>query len=702
MNALKNVPKNLLPVFATGIFCCLLFCTRAFGQSEIPRAKAGVIDLRQVNLKRTPVPLDGEWIIYWGKLLGPGDSLPAMRHIVKFPVLWRYTNVDGDRLPNQGYATYQLTVLLPKHTDSLALQLPNGYTSFRVFVNNTEVASAGHPDTTDKATVPQFVDRTAELVTTADTLQLLVQFANFRHSKGGPSKEILIGDKDELFQKRKREDAFDILLAGCLLMTGLFFFGLYLFGRRDRSILYFSIFAIAYSYRIVGAGTYVLQSLNPGMDWSLGLHLEYLSLLTSIIFFSLYTRALYPKEAGKYLVPVQLFICLSLVAAVLIFPPIIFTSLLNIFLIVMFGMITCAFYVYFKAFRNKRVGANFALMSTAVLLVVFILIIFQYFETVNLPRIILFSGYLSFFFLQSLILLFRFTHALNKAISELAQQKKIVEDSNAALQASISELSATQAQLIQSEKMASLGELTAGIAHEIQNPLNFVNNFSEVNTELIDEMQAELAGGNNPGAIAISDDIRKNLEKINHHGKRADSIVKNMLLHSRRNTGGREPTDINALADEYIRLSYHGLRVKDKTFNAAIHTRLDETLGRIAVVPQDLGRVLLNLYNNAFYAVQQKAKTAGPGYQPAVTLTTRKEGGKVLISVADNGDGIPESVKEKIFQPFFTTKPAGEGTGLGLSMSYDIVRAHGGEMIVHSLPGQGSEFIIQLPLKQTP
>ena len=363
-------------------------------------------------------------------------------------------------------------------------------------------------------------------------------------------------------------------------------------------------------------------------------------------------------------------------------------------------MVICAFYVYFKAFRNKRVGANFALMSTAVLLVVFILIIFQYFEMIRLSRIVLFGGYLSFFFLQSLILLFRFTHALNKAINELGQQKKIVEDSNAALQATISELNATQAQLVQSEKMASLGELTAGIAHEIQNPLNFVNNFSEVNAELIDEMQAELNGGNSAEAIAISEDIRKNLGKINHHGKRADSIVKNMLLHSRKRTGQREPTDINALADEYIRLSYHGLRAKDKSFNAAIHTRFDETIGKVSIVPQDIGRMLLNLYNNAFYAVQQKAKSAGPGYQPAVTLTTRNEGSKVLITISDNGTGIPDSVKEKIFQPFFTTKPAGEGTGLGLSMSYDIIKAHGGEMIVHSVAGQGSEFIIQLPSNQ--
>jgi signal transduction histidine kinase len=681
------------------IGCGLLFCSRGFGQSTTPHAIRGVIDLRQVDLSKTSVPLDGEWILYWNKLLGPGDLLPASGQPVNFPALWRYTTIDGHRLPNQGYATYALTVLLPKHNDSLALQLYNTYTSYRVFVNNLEVASAGHPDTTDQTTVPKFVDRTAELLTTADTLHLLMQIANFRHSKGGPNKTIFIGDRSNLIQKRKQEDAYDILLAGCLLMTGLFFLGLYLFGRRDRSILYFSIFAVAYSYRIIGANTYVLQSLYPEMGWSPGIHLEYLSLLMSIIFFSLYTRALYPKEAGKFLIPIQLVICLTLVAIVLIFPPMVFTSLLNIFLIVMFGMVICAFYVYFRAYRNRRVGASFALMSTAVLLVVFIGIIFQYFEIIHLPRTVLFGGYLSFFFLQSLILLFRFTHALNTAISELGQQKKIVEDSNTALQTTISELNATQAQLIQSEKMASLGELTAGIAHEIQNPLNFVNNFSEVNVELIDEMQADLKEGNQQAAIALSEDIRKNLEKINHHGKRADSIVKNMLLHSRKRTGQKEPTDINALADEYIRLSYHGLRAKDKTFNAAIHTRFDESLGKVAVVPQDMGRMLLNLYNNAFYAVQQKAGTAGPGYQPTVTLTTRKEGGQVLITISDNGTGIPDAVKEKIFQPFFTTKPAGEGTGLGLSMSYDIIKAHGGEMIVHSVAGQGSEFIIQIPIK---
>ena len=269
------------------------------------------------------------------------------------------------------------------------------------------------------------------------------------------------------------------------------------------------------------------------------------------------------------------------------------------------------------------------------------------------------------------------------------------------------DLKEAQKQLIQSEKMASLGELTAGIAHEIQNPLNFVNNFSEVNTELVDELQCELKTGNTEEAIAISNDIKENSEKINHHGKRADGIVKGMLQHSRSSTGVKEPTDINALADEYLRLVYHGLRAKDKDFNAEIKTDFDESIEKINIVPQDIGRVLLNLYNNAFYAVDQKTKPQAASYQPQVTVSTKNVGDKIQISVKDNGNGIPDSIKEKIFQPFFTTKPTGSGTGLGLSLSYDIIKAHGGEIKMESKEARpddpvgrdaGTQFIIELPI----
>jgi signal transduction histidine kinase len=303
--------------------------------------------------------------------------------------------------------------------------------------------------------------------------------------------------------------------------------------------------------------------------------------------------------------------------------------------------------------------------------------------------------------------------AANLALEEKINQR------TAELKQSLQELRATQAQLIQSEKMASLGELTAGIAHEIQNPLNFVNNFSEINNELIEELKSQKSPKESPTEsfrtfrteaknekdeeIELLNDIYQNNEKIIFHGKRADAIVKGMLQHSRTSSGQKELTDINALADEYLRLAYHGLRAKDKSFNAKFEADLDKTIEKINIVPQDIGRVILNLINNAFYAVSEKKKHTSTGsvqngYEPAVSVSTRKINGKVEIKVSDNGNGISQKVLDKIFQPFFTTKPTGQGTGLGLSLSYDIVKAHGGELKVETKEGEGSEFIIQLPL----
>ncbi|MBE9660629.1 sensor histidine kinase [Mucilaginibacter myungsuensis] len=275
--------------------------------------------------------------------------------------------------------------------------------------------------------------------------------------------------------------------------------------------------------------------------------------------------------------------------------------------------------------------------------------------------------------------------------AELTQQK-------AELEKTIDLLKATQAQLIQQEKLASLGELTAGIAHEIQNPLNFVNNFSEVSIELMDEMAEELAKGDTEEVMAIAGDIKQNLEKIIHHGKRADGIVKGMLQHSRASSDTKEPTDINKLADEYFRLAYHGLRAKDKSFNAELVTSYTDGLPAITLVPQDVGRVLLNMFTNAFYAVHQKQKKLGVDFKPVVSVTTSALNKAIEIRVKDNGTGIPDDIRDKILQPFFTTKPTGEGTGLGLSISYDIItKAHGGKIDINSTEGEGSEFIITLP-----
>ncbi|GLR19123.1 sensor histidine kinase [Portibacter lacus] len=313
----------------------------------------------------------------------------------------------------------------------------------------------------------------------------------------------------------------------------------------------------------------------------------------------------------------------------------------------------------------------------------------------------------------------------NKVLMISQEKKELLADQNVKLESLVTErtselknslenLKATQDQLIQSEKMASLGELTAGIAHEIQNPLNFVNNFSEVSNELIVEMNEEIEKGDLEEAKLIAEDIKQNLSKINHHGKRADAIVKGMLQHSRKSTAEKEPTDINKLADEYLRLAYHGLRAKDQTFNATLLTEYDESIGMIDVIPQDIGRVILNLITNAFYVVKERKlseekvnsdyenNTGSEGldmYIPIVSIKTQQKENKVEIIVKDNGNGIPNHILDKIFQPFFTTKPTGQGTGLGLSMSYDIVtKGHGGELKVKTEEGKGTTFIIELPI----
>jgi signal transduction histidine kinase len=300
--------------------------------------------------------------------------------------------------------------------------------------------------------------------------------------------------------------------------------------------------------------------------------------------------------------------------------------------------------------------------------------------------------------LQRTALVFSLAYSRFKDLTQARTDLQRLKAEKQRAETALSELKSTQAQLIQAEKMASLGELTAGIAHEIQNPLNFVNNFSEINAELAGEINEAIDKGEMDEIRALAADIKSNQEKIREHGKRADSIVKGMLQHSRSSTGAKEPTDINKLADEYLRLAYHGLRAKDKTFNASIQSNFDPALGLVPVVPQDLGRVLLNLFNNAFYAVQERSRKGEPGYEPTVSITTKRTGKQVAVTVEDNGPGIPESIKDKIFQPFFTTKPTGQGTGLGLSLSYDIVKAHGGEISVESHAKSGTRFSISIPV----
>ena len=279
----------------------------------------------------------------------------------------------------------------------------------------------------------------------------------------------------------------------------------------------------------------------------------------------------------------------------------------------------------------------------------------------------------------------------------LYRNNRSKQKANQLLQSTLDNLKSTQAQLIQSEKMASLGELTAGIAHEIQNPLNFVNNFSDLSLELMGEMNAEMQKGNADDARTISENVKENLEKILHHGRRADAIVKGMLQHSRTGSGQKESIDLNELVDEYFRLAFHGQRAKDKSFNANFKTDFEKGLGLVDLNPQDIGRVLVNLINNAFFSVNEKKKLNIPGYEPTVTVSTKRRKGSIVLTVSDNGIGVPQKLRDKIFQPFFTTKPTGQGTGLGLSLSYDIVKAHGGEIRLENNKDGGASFVIELP-----
>lgn len=296
------------------------------------------------------------------------------------------------------------------------------------------------------------------------------------------------------------------------------------------------------------------------------------------------------------------------------------------------------------------------------------------------------------------IILWRSNRHRQQAYLLLQKQKQETDFQKEKVERTLEELKSAQTLLIQSEKMASLGELTAGIAHEIQNPLNFVNNFSEVNKELLAEMKEEIEKGNFEEAKSLASNVISNQEKINQHGKRADGIVRGMLQHSRSSSGTKEPTDVNALAEEHLKLAYHAQRAKDKTFNVKLETDFDESIGKVNVAPQEIGRVILNLITNAFYAVSEKKKQSTAHYDPTVKLRTKRKNDHILISVIDNGNGIPSQVLDKIFQPFFTTKPTGQGTGLGLSLSYDIVKAHGGELKVDTKKDEGSEFVVGLPV----
>jgi len=611
----------------------------------MPVAQKGIIDLRQVDLKQNSIPLNGEWAIYWHQLISAKDTAVVPSAFVPFPKLWKNTVIHDSILPSIGYASYAVIMLLPKHENKLALQVPDTYSAYRLFVNGEEFCSSGSPDSTEQKSVPKWIERTVELINPSDTLRLVIQVANFWHSKGGPYKEIIIGDKTKLFQAKETNGAFDLLLTGCMLMGSLFFFGLFLFGRHDKSILYFALFFFIYSYRIVGARSYILHTLFPDLPWIVAIHLEYLSLFVSVAFFILYTHYLYPEDTNKYVTRTQLWLCLILSSIVVVFPPVIFTQLINPFLLVMFGVIGYAFYVYVKAMRNRRLGAGYALMSTGVVFLVLITINLEYFNVVSAQKGILFAGYISFFFLQSLILSFRFAHALKLAKQQAEQGLK------------------------------AKNEFLSTMSHEIRTPLNSILGMTHLilrdnpRIEQKDQLNVLLFSANN--LLAIVNDIldynKIEAGKVNFESIEMDlaNIVKNISS---------------------------GLRTSAEDKGIELRLQIDPALqSKIVGDPTRLGQVITNLVSNAI-------KFTRKGY---VLLNIRIDSQTdtlvtLTILIEDTGIGIAQEKQKIIFEQFTqadtsTSRNFG-GTGLGLAICKKLLELQDSALQLSSEAGKGSVF----------
>ncbi len=633
-------------------FSCFLFLlislvsfhAKAYQDSQKLMAAQGVMDLRQVDLSQKAVALTGEWGLYWKQLISDNKPVGPPEY-VDFPQLWRDTKVGGQTLPSVGYASYTLTVLLPHQHGKLALELPDTYTSYRLFINGEEFSSAGKPGTTAENSQPQWIQKTLELTTQSDTLQLVLQVANYWHIKGGPYKKILLGDRDTLIKKRENAVAFDLLLTGCLVMAGFFFLGLFLFARYDKVLLFFSLFCLTYSYRIIGSGTYVLHSLFPDIPWIVTIHFEYLSLFISVIFFSIYTKKLYPEDTNKTFVLAGVWICAALCLVVIVFPPAIFTQLITPFLIYMFGFIGYAFYVYVKAVRNKRVGARYALMSTGVIFVIFFIINLQYFRIVAPQKAILFAGYFAFFFLQSLVLSFRFSYTLNQA-------RKQAE-----------------------EGLDAKNNFLSTMSHEIRTPLNSVLGLTHLilrnnpRPEQKEQLDVLLFSANN--LLAIVNDI------LDYNKIEAGKVHFELI-----------ETDLGVLAKNIT----SGLRSMAEDKGIGLTLRIDPELrSKILGDPTRIGQVITNLVNNAIKFTPSGSVLLGIDvvHQTSSHITLR-------VSVADTGIGIAPEKQRLIFEEFTqadasTSRNFG-GTGLGLAICKKILALQGSVLEVKSEPGKGSVF----------
>jgi len=608
-----------------------------------PLAKAGVLDLRNIDLENFTIPIDGQWKLYWKQLKKPG-SQETYHEISKFPQLWSNTLWKGKFLPPQGFATYELMILLPREKQQLAFNIRDMYSAYTLYVNGKLIASNGIPGVSKETTVPYWSTQVKPFPS-ADTLHLALQIANFHHSKGGNAKSIEIGSFSSLQADSNLDYAFDFLLTGCMVMGGLYFLGLYLLGRQDKATLYFALFCFFYSYRIIGAGDYAIHSIFPSLDWHLAIHCEYISLFLAVAMFALYTRNLYWDDTPHKIIFVMTGICFALAVITLISPPILFSKLINPFIGLLVFYILFATWIYIKAYRNKRIGATYALISTGAIFIIFIALILAYYDVTYPEKLALFIGYLGFFFCQSLILSFRFAYTLKKAKADAEMGLKVKS------------------------------EFLSTMSHEIKTPLNAVVGMTHL---MIRE--------------APRPDQKQHLDVLLFSANNLLTIVNDILDLNTIEEGKIQfieaPFNIAEIASNII--SAYKMSATDTGIDLML--KLDNELpAKISGDAKRISQITGNLVQNAI-------KFTSKGWvRLEVSILNKHEKEITLkISVQDTGIGIAKEKQKLIFDQFTqiessTTRGFG-GTGLGLAISKRLLELQGSELQLKSEEGKGSDF----------
>lgn len=632
--------------FLFGLFLLVSLCHPVFSSVKVPAptAKDGVLDLRNSDFGLEAIELKGEFKFYWNQQLAPGNER-GVYGFVDYPQLWNSLRWQGKPISSQGFATYKLTVLLPVMNKTLGIRLPHVYSAYRIFVNNKFIAGDGVPGISKETTTPYWSTQVMPLVDVGDTLHITLQISNFTHSRGGPNTAIALGELTSLQSESNLNHAFDFFLAGCVLMAGLFFLGLYLFGKHDKSILYFSLFCFFYAYRIVGSNQYTLHSVFPGLNWDFAIHFEYLSLFMVVTMFTLYTRALYPEDAPQRLMLAMAAFCVLFVVITIAFPPTVFSRTVNVFMLIVLAYIAIAIYIFWIAYKRRRIGAQYALMSAVAIFVVIVSIILEYYNVAAPQKILLFFGYLSFFFCQSLILSFRFAYTLKQAKEEAEMGLKVKS------------------------------EFLSTMSHEIRTPLNSVLGMTHL---LLKE--------------SPTPPQRSHLDVLMFSAKHLLALVNDIL-------------DFNILEAGQIRLNFKPMDISEiarniisgqKSFNLGADVELilqmDEGVPiSVEGDPVRTAQVITNLVHNSI-------KFTNTGWVKLKVAVIDKTLNEVTLrfSVEDTGIGIPAEKLKVIFERFTqvdsSVSRGFSGTGLGLAISKRILEMQGVQLKVESEVDKGSEF----------